>query len=107
MWWAYAEAKKEDGELAAMQARTVRLPRTMPWDNVYAHVHFVIPYVKSRRLRDWDNLIASCKGFWDGLVRTGVLTDDNMDVIQRVSFSAEYKQGREAATLFELERIES
>jgi Holliday junction resolvase RusA-like endonuclease len=31
-----------------------------------------------KRCRDWDNLIAACKPFIDGLVKAGVLRDDSI-----------------------------
>ena len=105
LWFAYAKAKREDGDTALLCARQSRLPKSMPWQSVAIRVHFVLPYVKSVRVRDWDNLIASCKGFWDGLVQAGVLADDNMGVVKRLAFTHEYKQGREAATIFEIEEI--
>lgn len=108
-WGTYAKAKKEDGEEAFDRARDQRLPKTMPWSDVSVNVHFVIPYVKSITVRDWDNLIGSTKGFWDGLVQAGVLADDNMSVIQRISFSHENKKmpkkGIGAETIFEITQL--
>ena len=103
-WPEYHAAKMCDHEAAWGNARSQRLRPGMPWASVTAHVHFVIPYVKSPRRRDWDNLIASCKGFWDGLVGAGVLTDDSMDVIKEVSFSNEFLKGSYAETIFEIRR---
>ena len=34
--------------------------------------------VPDKRRRDWDNLIAACKPFIDGLVQAGVLRDDSI-----------------------------
>ena len=34
--------------------------------------------VPDKRRRDWDNLIAACKPFVDGLVKAGVLRDDSI-----------------------------
>ena len=34
--------------------------------------------VPDKRCRDWDNLIAACKPFIDGLVKAGVLRDDSI-----------------------------
>jgi Holliday junction resolvase RusA-like endonuclease len=104
-WHAYAAAKVEDGEAVLLMAHTQRLAPGMPWGAVTVRVHFVIPYVKSPGRRDWDNLIASCKGFWDGLVKGGVLTDDSMDVVRSVQFTMERRQGREGSTTFEIEKL--
>ena len=105
-WHAYAAAKIEDGDAAVLTAHQQLLAPGMPWGAVKVRVHFVIPYVKSPVRRDWDNLIASCKGFWDGLVKGGVLTDDSMDVVRGVHFTMERKQGRESSTTFEIEQLE-
>lgn len=105
LWFRYAASKKEDGETALLSAKTSRLPRSMPWDSVKVKVTYVLGYVKSPRRRDWDNLIGSTKGFWDGLVKAGVLTDDSMDVVQEVTFSKELRKGHYSATIFEIEEM--
>lgn len=105
-WHAYAAAKKEDGEMARLCAHQRRRAPGMPWTKVQVRIHFVIPYVKSPARRDWDNLIASCKGFWDGLVMADILVDDSMDVVRVIRFSMEHKQGHEGSTIFEIEKLE-
>ncbi len=54
-------------------------------DSVTVSVAFGLP---DRRVRDLDNLIASCKPLMDGIVAAGAIVDDSIDVITRMEFGA-------------------
>ena len=55
-----------------------RLSRSLP-PPVTASVTFWMP---DRRRRDLDNLLASLKPAWDGLVDAGLLVDDSADTLR-------------------------
>ena len=55
------------------------LPDT-PLDQVELHFLFYLPNLIAR---DLENLRASCKPYVDGLVKCGILADDNMKVVRR------------------------
>lgn len=58
--------------------RAIRLPNTCPWEKATVSIE-LIARTKSRR--DWENTASMCKGLMDGIVKAGVLVDDNMDVV--------------------------
>jgi crossover junction endodeoxyribonuclease RusA len=70
-WSRKARAVKEYRLTAMLAAR--RRAQPVPLTAATAHVVF---YVKDRRRRDHDNLSASLKSAWDGIVDAGILTDD-------------------------------
>ena len=47
-------------------------------------------YIPDRRNRDADNLITACKPILDGLVRAGVIEDDNLVTIGVPTYLFEY-----------------
>lgn len=46
----------------------------LPWDSAIIHVKWFHP---TRKLRDIWNIVGSLKGTVDGIVRSGILTDDD------------------------------
>lgn len=72
-----------------------------PLERCTAEVTFLFP-TKSRR--DWDNAIASTKPQWDGIVAAGVIVDDSMRVIEKLTWHWEYRKG-EAATVYVLTEV--
>lgn len=70
-WAKFHETKARLREEARWQARAARIPRGLP------HIHTRLYYrAPDRRARDEDNLIATAKPLWDGLVDAGVVADD-------------------------------
>ena len=57
----------------------VNFPLAAP---VTAHVTFVVP---DKRRRDLDNLSASMKAAWDGIVDAGVLVDDSSEHLKHAA----------------------
>lgn len=64
---------------AEHHATTAMFPLRAP---VTAHVTFVVP---DKRRRDLDNLSASMKAAWDGIVDAGVLVDDSSEHLQHAA----------------------
>ena len=58
-------------------------------------------YIPDRRNRDADNLITACKPILDGLVRAGVIEDDNLVTIGVPTYQFEYRL-RNPGTLIEV-----
>lgn len=69
---AKARLVKEVRQAAHWMARARRLPRNMP------HAVITLHYVpRDKRTRDTDNLVATAKPAYDGLVDYGLVPDDN------------------------------
>ncbi len=66
-----------------------QIPRGTPLEHATVTVTFV---VSTRGRRDLDNLIAAAKPYQDGLVKAGVIVDDNSGVI-KTDWSIEYQKG--------------
>ena len=93
------KAKREAKEEAFVIARKEGVP-TKP----YHRVHITITYVsKDKRRRDMDNLLASSKGYIDGIVAAKVIEDDS---VFNVSYSLYYEAGDKSKTIIEIEEIE-
>lgn len=76
-WSKKAKAVKYYRQLAFIAARNAE-NRGRGWDRAEVVTVFYLP---DRRRRDPDNLMASLKAAWDGIVEAGVLTDDNQLII--------------------------
>jgi len=69
----------------------------------YQRAHIVITWVaKDKRRRDTDNLFTSMKPYIDGLVDSGLLTDDDA---MHVSYTLRYERGEKDNTIIEVEEI--
>jgi len=69
----------------------------------YERAHITITWVaKDKRRRDMDNLLASMKGYLDGLVAVGLLADDDA---MHVGYTLRYEQGDKANTIIEAEEV--
>ncbi len=66
-----------------------QIPRGRPLEQATVTVTFVVP---DRRDYDEDNFIAAAKPYQDGLVKAGVIVDDNSGVI-KTNWSIEYRRG--------------
>lgn len=53
---------------------------TLPWEKCHVHADF---YYKTNRRRDVDNAIGSLKSTYDGLVDSGIVSDDTPDKMVR------------------------
>ena len=96
--WAEERAAKKLDQLRTIQAvRENKRAPGMPWASVTLHVTF---FFSSTTRRDPDNYVGSLKGFMDGLVHAGVLTDDSFTVIKRLSVSAYGHKQYDEGTLF-------
>jgi len=76
---AYRKAvqKYRDRTILEVQLASVE---TLPWTMVDVHVDM---YFTTNRRRDEDNLVASLKPMYDGLVRAGVVKDDTQQYMVR------------------------
>jgi crossover junction endodeoxyribonuclease RusA len=70
-WRAKAEAVKAYRTAAVIAAYGKGKPR---WDAATVQCRF---FFRDKRRRDGDNLLASTKPIWDGLVDAGVFSDDS------------------------------
>lgn len=53
---------------------------SLPWEKVLVKVHF---FYKDHRRRDQDNAMFSLKSMYDGIVDSGLVTDDTPDYMVR------------------------
>ena len=100
-WRVAHRAKQQDTETAFWLAKQAGAP-PQPLAAVRATVTFV---VAQRRRRDRDNWAARCKGFWDGLVRAGILADDDGETIRSVELRWVVDKANAPKTLIELEAV--
>ena len=92
------KAKREAKEKAFAIAKKVGVP-----DKPYHKSHITITWVaKDKRRRDADNLLASSKGYIDGIVAAKVIEDDS---VFNVSYSLYYEVGDKARTIIEIEEM--
>jgi Holliday junction resolvase RusA-like endonuclease len=73
------------------------------WERVTMDVEYVFA---TRHRRDPDNYAGMMKGFIDGFVYAGLLTDDSFDVIQHLSFTARYSKADGPATIITVTRLD-
>lgn len=73
-WSKKAKATKAYRTRAEMEARKIPARYRVGWERAVASAVF---YVPDARRRDIDNLAASLKAAWDGIVAAGVLADDS------------------------------
>ena len=76
-WAVKARATKEARLMAEMQARRLPAYQRRAW--AAAEIQTTV-YLPNARKADRDNLLASCKAYFDGLTDAGVLADDR-DVV--------------------------
>tara|TARA_R100001086_G_scaffold23425_3_gene11124 strand:+ start:773 stop:1126 length:354 start_codon:yes stop_codon:yes gene_type:complete len=94
LYQAKREAKDEAMALVLQQGR----PKTP-----YGKAHVTITWIaKDKRRRDTDNLFASMKPYIDGLVDSGLLTDDDA---MHVSYTLRYERGEKDNTIIEVEKV--
>lgn len=77
--WAKTDgARKKLRHEAATRAKSLKIPSCT---HITTRLHYVAP---DRRRRDEDNLIASAKPLWDGLVDAGVVPDDTSEFMTKL-----------------------
>lgn len=64
---------------ARLRAKSMGIPTGMP--HITTRLHYRAP---DRRRRDEDNLIATAKPLWDGLVDAGIVPDDTSDYMTKL-----------------------
>lgn len=94
--WQYQDAKKHWADLISLACRP-KPPE--PLKKCRVHLHYMFP---DKRRRDPDNY--SGKFILDGLVKAGILEDDNFTNIQLI-LSAEFG-GNQKQTLIEIEEVQ-
>ena len=94
--WQYQDAKKHWAYLISLACRP-KPPE--PLKKCRVHLHYMFP---DKRRRDPDNY--SGKFILDGLVKAGILEDDNFTNIQLI-LSAEFG-GNQKQTLIEIEEVQ-
>ena len=66
-------------------------------------------YRRTRQRIDPDNFAARCKGYWDGLVKAGLLADDNSNVLTEVKYNYLVdidRAGTQGMVIFHVEELE-
>ncbi len=76
-----------------------QMPRGVPLEQATVTMTFVVP---DRRDRDKDNFIAAAKPYLDGLVKAGVIMDDNWKRINTIYPDLVYQKGV-SMTIIEVE----
>lgn len=79
-WSEIARCKKKDEEAVWAAVNSIGAPAKFKTPVTKCLIKVVI-YVTTHRQRDNDNMVVTLKGVLDGLVRAGVIADDNTDVI--------------------------
>lgn len=77
-WRTHDGARKALRREAAVRARSLNIPHC---DHITTRLHYRAP---DRRRRDEDNLIATAKPLWDGLVDAGVVDDDTSEFMTKL-----------------------
>lgn len=72
-WAPKARAVKQYRMIAFIEAKNAGAGRGPAWERAEVRTVFCVP---DNRRRDPDNLLASCKAALDGIVDSGLLTDD-------------------------------
>ncbi len=89
-WHARAASRRQWRDAACWAARAVHGARP-PLGAVTIEMTHVVP---DRRRRDLDNLAtAATKPYLDGLVDSGLLSDDSSDVVTAITHRAELVRG--------------
>jgi Holliday junction resolvase RusA-like endonuclease len=105
-WTAKARAKKEDTEMGYMRALVAKglaEPRpTLPLGAVDLWVTFMCA---QQRHRDPDNWHGRLKGFLDGIVRAGIIEDDNSEVLRSVTIEFIIDKQRAPATVLRFTEV--
>ena len=100
--WRVTALDNDTWKGAARVAALASLPPDWtPLEWCEAEVTFLFP---TRGRRDWDNAIASTKPCWDGIVAAGVIVDDSMRVIDRLTWHWKYAKG-EQATVYRITEL--
>jgi len=76
-----------------------QMSRGVPLEQATVTVTFVVP---TRARRDLDNLISAAKPYLDGIVKAGVIVDDNWQAIEEVYPPVVYEKGK-SMTIIEVE----
>jgi hypothetical protein len=66
-------------------------------------------YRRTKQRLDADNFAARCKGYWDGLVKAGLLADDNVSVIGTPEYTFHVdkeRAGTQGMVIFHVEELE-
>tara|TARA_R110002012_G_scaffold270143_1_gene454516 strand:+ start:25 stop:432 length:408 start_codon:yes stop_codon:yes gene_type:complete len=107
-WWLVRKAKVHDTEMAyvysliAYRDKKGTRPPTLPLKKVNADVTFIF---KEQRRRDLDNWIGRLKGYWDGIVKAGIIEDDNIDIVTSISVKFEVDKSRAPLTIITLREV--
>ncbi|MGP9760216.1 hypothetical protein [Corynebacterium sp. AOP12-C2-36] len=64
---------------AHKRARSMKIPRDL--EHITTRLHYVAP---DGRRRDEDNLLATAKPLWDGLVDAGIVADDTSEYMTKL-----------------------
>ena len=75
---------------------------SLPMKAVTASVTYVF---KETRRRDLDNWIGRLKGYWDGIVKAGIIEDDNIDIITSINVKFEIDKSRAPLTIITLSEV--
>ena len=92
-WRKANDAKQEETDMVAMHAKAAKLERVKVPSEVVIIYHELAQFYKNgnlKPLRDVDNVSDAQKPILDGLVRAGVLPDDNPYWVRRVIPSVKY-----------------
>lgn len=77
-WRVHDPARKALRAEAATRARALGIPAC---GHITTRLHYRAP---DRRRRDEDNLIATAKPLWDGLVDAGIVPDDTSEYMTKL-----------------------
>jgi hypothetical protein len=107
-WWLVRKAKVHDTEMAYVYALIAYREKhgdgrfSLPLGKVDASITFVF---KEIRRRDLDNWIGRLKGYWDGIVKAGIIEDDNIDIIASMNVKFEVDKERGPLTIITLSEV--
>ena len=107
-WWLIRKAKVHDTEMAYVYSLIAYREKTgkgmvhIPLKKVSAEVLFVF---KDQRRRDLDNWIGRLKGYWDGIVKAGIIEDDNIDIVTSINVKFEVDKSRAPLTIITLSEV--
>ena len=95
--FAKAKAIKKHRQLMCEAIHTEQI-ETKPWERIQVNVKF---YYKTKRKRDQDNAMSSLKSFYDGIVDSGLIIDDDYEHMNRgiPSFEIDQKYPRVEFTI--------
>jgi Holliday junction resolvase RusA-like endonuclease len=107
-WWLIRKAKVHDTEMAYVYSLIAYREKngdgrlSLPMKSVTASVTYVF---KETRRRDLDNWIGRLKGYWDGIVKAGIIEDDNIDIITSINVKFEIDKSRAPLTIITLSEV--